>query len=116
MIHRHLIAEAAELSLSRRWDNPDTPGSAGVEELHSRLASPAKYAEFRATAEGEFLLFIFESYESALNDDWLPFEILGLSLRNAQLFIGLVARELESNDLSVVVSHLKESYGRLAKA
>ena len=115
MIQAHIVAEARDFSASHRWAEPDTPGSARVKELHSRLASPEKYAGFRATPEGAFLLSVLETYEGALNDDWLPFEVLGLSLQDAQLFIGLIAQELESNDLSLAVSHLKERYAQLTK-
>jgi hypothetical protein len=115
MIKEHIISEAREFSASPRWASPDTPGSARVKELHYRLVSPEKYADFRATHEGEFLLSVLETYEGALNDDWLPFEILGLSLNDAQLFIGLVAQEIESNDLSVAISNLKESYEQFTK-
>lgn len=115
MIEQHLVAEAKELSASRRWEEPDFPGSAGVKELHHRLASPEIYAAFRTTPDGQFLLPIIETYEGALNDDWLPTEILGLPLEDAQLFIGLVAREIETNGLSVAAANLKQSYVSLAK-
>lgn len=115
MIEQHLVAEAKELSASRRWEDPDFPGSAQVEELHHRLASPETYSAFRTTPDGQFLLSVIEAYEGALNDDWLPTEILGLPLEDAQFFIGLVASEIETNGLSVAVAHLKQSYGSLAK-
>ena len=115
MIETHLVAEAKEFSASRRWSDPDVPGSACVEELHHRLASPETYASFRSTPEGTFLLPVFEAYESALNDDWLPTEILGLALEDAQLFIGLVADEIETHGLSAAIAHLKQSYAQLTK-
>ena len=61
------------------------------------------------------LLFVFEAYGGALNDDWLPTAILGLPLEDAQFFIGLVADEIEANGLSVAVARLEKTYGSLAK-
>ena len=87
MIQQHLIAEAKELCASRRWRNPDTPGSANIKDYGQRIASPGALQAFRETPEGEYLLGVMDAYEEALNDDWLPFAILGLPLQNARIFI-----------------------------
>lgn len=115
MTQQRLITEARELHASPRWSNPNAPASADIEELHSRLAAPATYAQFRAIPEGAFLLPLIEAYENALNDDWMPHEICGLSLQVAQNFIGQVAAELEANDLPNAVSRLKKRYDYLTK-
>lgn len=115
MIQQKLIEEAQDFSNSSRWDDQDYPGSAHIEELHKRLNSPVDYSEFRNTEEGEYLLSVVEAYEEAFNDDWLPFEIVGLTLNNTQEFISLVAQELQSNSLVHAVGHLRSHYQRLSK-
>lgn len=87
-----------------------------MQELCERLASAEQYGRFRATSEGAFLLALIESYETALNADWMPFEIFGLPLKEARFFIGLVAAELGTDALSPAVSRLKEAYARLGGA
>jgi hypothetical protein len=84
MIRVHLAQEARELSLASRWQYPDAPGSAQIEPLASRVQSPAEYRAFRGTPEGEYLLAVIESFQEALNDEWLPFEIVGLPLEQAR--------------------------------
>lgn len=115
MIEQLLVAEAKEFSASPRWEAPDSPGSARVMELHHRLSSPESFTAFRATPDGQFVLAVIEAYECALNDEWLPMEILGLALEDARLFIGLVASEIETNGLSVAVTNLRQSYISLTK-
>lgn len=107
MIQQYLIDEAQELALSARWQHPDTPGSAQIVELAVRLSAPDTYRAFRETPEGQYLMGIMEVFENALNDDWLPYEIAGLSLENAQAFIGQVARELEEHSMPEAVQRLK---------
>ncbi|UDM60081.1 hypothetical protein KIJ96_09400 [Pseudoalteromonas piscicida] len=115
MIQQKIIEEAQEFSNSSRWDDQDYPGSAHIEELHKRLNSPVAYKEFRDTTEGEYLLSVLEAYEDAFNDDWLPFEIVGLTSNNAKEFISLVAQELKSTNLVSAVGHLRNHYQRLSK-
>ena len=115
MIQQKIIEEAQEFSNSSRWSDQDCPGSAHIEELHKRLNSSVVYREFRDTTEGEYLLSVIEAFEEAFNDDWLPYEIVGLTLNNAQEFISLVAQELKGNNLESAVGHLRNHYQRLSK-
>jgi len=115
IIQQLLIAEAREFAASWRWQSPDTPGSAHIEELSERLASPQVYAEFRETPEGDYLLDMIEAYEAAFNDDWLPYTIAGLSLKNAREYIRFVSRELEYNTIQEAVLRLREHYSRFSK-
>ena len=114
IITAHLGAEAREFSASPRWQYPDTPGSAQIVELGARLCSPTTYSAFRDTPEGDYLLRVIEAYEDAMNDDWLPFEILGLKLEHAQEFITQVARELELGPTDRLIPNLRAIYSALS--
>jgi hypothetical protein len=110
MLESHIIAEAREFATSRRWLNPDYPGSAQVQELSQRLDSPSDYANFRQSPDGRYLLNIIEAYEAALNDDWLPNQIVGLPLEKAREFIQAVADELARNSTVEAMAKLKTHY------
>lgn len=114
MIRAHLIAEAKEMSASPRWQNPDAPGSARIVELGARLGSPEKYGAFRETPDGDYLLSVIEAYEDALNDDWLPDEIIGLRLEHAREFIARMANELASTSAPQVIPNLRALYASLS--
>lgn len=114
MIEQLISEEASDFSLSVRWKNQDHPGSAQIKELHERLASPEKYRAFRELKEGEYLLSIIEAFEEAFNDDWLPYEIVGLPLEKAKEFISIVAKELRQNTALEAVNKLRHHYERLS--
>ncbi|MGH8448737.1 hypothetical protein [Pseudomonas sp.] len=114
LITAHLITETRELSASPRWQYPDTPGSAQIVELSARLCSPTMHRAFRDTPEGDYLLYVIEAYEHAMNDDWLPFEIIGLELEHARAFINQVARELELGSTDHLIPKLRSVYSALA--
>lgn len=115
MIQHHLIAEAKELSASERWYYPDSPGSTHVQRLGERVASPEAYRAFRETPEGDYLLAAIEAFEEALNDDWLPYEIIGLPLEKAREFILAVATELEQYPMPEAIPKLRAAYSRLSR-
>ncbi len=115
MIEQIIIEEAKDFHNSERWHNQNGPGSAHIKELHERLASSKKYKEFRALKEGDYLLSIIEAYEEAFNDDWLPYEIIGLKLEKAKEFISLVACELEKNKANDAVNNLRQHYANFSK-
>lgn len=115
MIQQALMAEAREIFASTRWDYPDAPGSAHITELATRLASPEDYRAFRATAEGSYLLGVVEAFEDALNDEWLPFEIVGLPLEEARNFVLHVAGELEKTTMGEAVQRLRSYYTSLSQ-
>lgn len=110
----HLIAEAQALWAAQRRQQPDAPGSAPLVDLSERAAAPAAYRAFRRTPAGAYLLSIIESYESALNDEWLPFAITGLPLDKAKIFIQAVVEQLQHNSLEVAVANLQTCYTQLS--
>ena len=110
MLEPHIIAEAREFAASHRWLNPDYPGSAHVQELSQRLNSPSDYAKFRQSPHGAYLIDIVEAYETALNDDWLPDQVIGLSLEKAREFIQAVVDELAQNSTVEAIVKLRKHY------
>lgn len=114
LITAHLIAEIRELSASERWLYPDDPGGIQVVELSTRVSSPKEYSAFRDTPEGAYLLYVIEAYENAMNDDWLPYEIIGLPLERAREFIIRVASELESGPTPQFIPNLRAVYSALS--
>lgn len=70
-------------------------------------------AAFRDTPEGDYLLYVIETYENAMNDDWLPYEIIGLPLERAREFIRQVEIELESGPTPHLIPNLREVYSTL---
>lgn len=115
MIQHIIIEEAQEISNSSRWRDLDAPGSAQIKELHERIVQPSTYREFKETKEGDYLLSIIEAYEEAFNDDWVPFEIVGLKTQRAEEFIAIVVKELQKNELAQAVVNLRSHYERLSK-
>jgi len=62
------------------------------------------------------LLFeIMETYELALNDDWMPFDILGLDLPLAKDFIESILEILETQEPSGFENAIRKAYKRLAQ-
>jgi hypothetical protein len=66
-------------------------------ELIDYLPEPGAYRAFGESAVGSFYLGIIESYLEALNDEWLPYEILGMPLNKAQEFIIFMRHALEDD-------------------
>jgi len=81
-----LLAQVQRIVVAPRWEYPDAPGSAHVPDLASQL-TPEDFVALRATTAGSFILDLLESFEVALNDDWLPFELAGLPLPLAREFL-----------------------------
>ena len=98
---------------SGRWRSNDVPGAANIKELSEYLNDGKKYSEFRNTVVGEYFLEIIEGYEQALNDEWLPFEIISLELPQAKEFIGKLISLVSSNGLERSVPLLREEYEEL---
>jgi len=100
---------------SRRWEDPDYPGSAHLKELSDHLRNAEIYSNFRATATGAYFLWILEPLQEAMNDDWLPNEIFGLSLPKARAFIICAVNEIETQGLVHSVNKLRTEYLKLCK-
>lgn len=64
--------------------------------------------QFRATEAGDYLLFLVDSFEEALNDDWLPKQICGMSLAQAEKFSAEVATASGPDDADALAITLKE--------
>lgn len=110
---KHIAEEADDIYSSWRWEAPDTPGSPRVTTLAERVSKPGALATYRESDVGHYLLTVVELYEDALNDDWMPREIAGLSLDAARAFIQLVAEHLRSNSPDIAAEILRERYSRL---
>ncbi len=93
-----------------RWDDHNRPGSARIRTLAKRIGSPADYAAFRESDDGEYLTALFESFENAMNGDWLPDEIAGIKIERAQSFIEKVTDVLRFNSLPDAVAILKDAH------
>lgn len=114
MIEIHISDEAGEFYSSDRWSNLDTPGSARVLSIGERVKSPQALAAFRSTQDGKFLLDVVDSFEDALNDEWMPLKIIGLPLDKAKSFIHAVWEELRESDVCHAVKNLKERYAQFS--
>lgn len=112
----HILEEADEIAASPRWNNPNAPGSGRILDIGERVNSPAAFVAFRSTEEGKYLLDAIDAYENALNDDWMPFQIVGLPLDNAKAFILAVAEELRRGDPVAAVKNLRERYAQLSNS
>jgi hypothetical protein len=113
MLRTLLAATVNDLCAAPRWQYADQPGSAQIVELAERLGSPSAYREFRATPEGDYLLFVVESFQDALNAEWMPFEIVGLQLNSARTFLAAVAEACRSEDLASEIPRLRSTYSEL---
>jgi hypothetical protein len=115
MILPKILEEALDFINSPRWEDQDYPGYAHIKELHKRVNSPIQYKAFRSTIEGDYILSVIEAYEEAFNDDWLPFEIIGLSITHAKEFMVIFAKELDCDNIPNAVEKLRLNYQRLSK-
>lgn len=115
-IEKYISDEAGDFYSSGRWSNPDTPGSAHIVSIDDRVKYPDWLAAFRKTDPGKYLLSLIESYEEALNDDWMPFEIIGLPLDKAREFIHTVWDELQQVSADDAVKKLRDRYAYLSNS
>lgn len=116
MLEQHIAEEAGEFYSAARWSDPDVPGSARVLSLAERVNSPEEFVAFRKSEEGRYLLNVIDAFEDAMNDDWMPFEIVGLPLQKARLFIHEVCEQLQKNDMANAVVNLRRRYVELSSS
>lgn len=116
----HILAElisevAGDIYSSPRWDYPDYPGSARITLLADRVNNPDAIATFRSTPIGNYLLTVIDAYIDALNDDWLPGEIVGLPLAESREFAHAVWAELRTGQMDGAVLNLRTRYSSLSQ-
>jgi hypothetical protein len=112
-IEKAIIQISGDLSKAGRWQNSNQPNFTHIKELSEYLKNGEQYRAFRKSEVGSYFLTIIEAYEEAFNDDWLPFDILGMKLDKAKQFIELVNKEVTSNGLAGSIPNLRRHYTRL---
>ena len=106
-IKNEIISELDDILKSPRWDNQNTPFPGTITELWERVNDRDSYNYFRYHAGGRLLLDIIELTEEAFNDDWLPFEIIGLELGTYREFLAHLLKELPHIDTGESESMIK---------
>ena len=83
-----LITEViTDIIRSPRWENSTPPLPNQITELSERINNGKIYQSLIQDPDLKLLIDLIESYEMAINDDWMPFEIQGLKLPQALEFI-----------------------------
>ncbi len=98
LIIEHFIETLDQIIDSPRWKDPDTPGPNGVNELVTRIIDGETYLSYRKTEEFQLVIDVIESFETSLNDDWMPYQIEGLNLKVALGFAVGVRDVLKQNE------------------
>ncbi|MBC2606323.1 hypothetical protein [Pelagicoccus albus] len=106
----HFIATLDQIIESPRWKDEDTPMPGRIDELAVRINDGKTYQKYRRTKEYELVIEVIESFEDALNDDWMPFQIEGLDLKKAKDFATgvrniLIQKEPESYQDEIIALH-----------
>lgn len=109
-----LLSQIQAILSAPRWGYPDSPGSAHVPRLSSRL-TPEQFQSLRAIPDGAFLLDLLETFEDSLNDDWLPSELLSLPLPEARQFLGSLAVYMQEHGQLVPVEQAHAMHGAIAE-
>jgi hypothetical protein len=113
-IEKAIIQITSDLSKPDRWQNPNSPNLIHIKELSEYLHNREQYGAFRKSEVGSYFLTIIEAYEDAFNDDWLPYDIIGLKLNKAKQFIEFVNKEVTLNGLAGSIPNLRRHYTTLA--
>ncbi len=108
----HFIATLDQIIESPRWKDEDTPMPNGIDELAMRINDGTTYQSYRKTKDFELVIDVIESFEGALNDDWMPYQIEGLDLKKAKSFaIGvrdiLIHKEPKEYQNEIIALHEK---------
>jgi hypothetical protein len=103
----------ADVLASPRWRAPDTPRHGSLVELSERLNVGKQYAAIRKSPDFRLLFETMESYEQALNDDWMPYEIVGLKLTKAKAFVERISEILETHEPSEFEDAVMSAYQKL---
>ena len=114
-IYQAILEFTNEVAQSRWWDNPNAPTQGGIKGVGCRVNNPTSMGEFRVSQLGEYYLSITDAYEDAFDDDWLPYQIIGLELPSAKEFITLVHSTISQHGLIGAENHLRECYTRLTQ-
>ncbi len=107
-----LLSQMRDIVTAQRWDYPDAPAPAHIPDLASRITRD-ELRELQATPAGELLLGIIESYEAALNDDWLPYELLGLPLPQARQLLRNLGSHIREHHELVPVERVRAMHAAL---
>ncbi|GHA76698.1 hypothetical protein [Cognatilysobacter bugurensis] len=114
MVLDSLLSQIQDILSAPRWAYPDSPGSANVPRLTTRL-TPEQFQSLRAVPEGAFLLDLLDLFEEALNDDWLPFELAGLPLPKAREFLSNLAGYMREHQQLAPVEQARAMHRALAE-
>jgi hypothetical protein len=95
-ILQHVKEMMADILASPRWDNPDEPNPATIKHIGERVKSAESMQRIRENEDYVRLLNTVCYFEEALNDDWMPFEILGLPLGKARKFLSKLYQEFDN--------------------
>jgi|SaaInlStandDraft_1057018.scaffolds.fasta_scaffold163667_1 hypothetical protein len=115
IINSHIIAVIDEIIESTRWQDSDTPKPNGIKELCTRVTGPTAYKSYIETEEYKLLIEVIESYEASLNDDWMPYEIEGLNLEKAFIFITKIKQIVISESPQNYQSMIIDLYHQIKK-
>ena len=78
-----------------RWENADNPLKEKIKHIGERVNSPNSMATFRSINDYNLLLDIINDVEECFNDNWLPFEMFGLTLNQTKTFLTALLGEFD---------------------
>jgi hypothetical protein len=76
-----------EIIDSSRWNDINNPQRDKISDIGERVNSSDSLRKFREIEDFNLLIEIADSFEEYFNDDWLPYEIIGLKLMDSRKFL-----------------------------
>jgi O6-methylguanine-DNA--protein-cysteine methyltransferase len=94
-ILKHIKLMLQEIVDSPRWIDVNNPLRERISDIGERVKSSENLREFREIEDLNLLIEIADSFEEYFNDDWLPYEIIGLKLMDSRKFLQKLIDEYE---------------------
>jgi hypothetical protein len=95
-ILKHIKEMIADILASPRWESPDQPDPGTIRHIGERVNSPESMRKFREKEDYTLLIDTLSDFEESLNDDWMPYTIIGLELEQARRFLKKLYNEFDN--------------------
>jgi hypothetical protein len=94
-ILNHYKQLLTDIVYSPRWDNENNPTREKIADIGERVNSPDSMVRFRTNEDYNLLADTINDVEDCFNDDWLPYEMFGLSLKELRKFLMVILSKFD---------------------
>ena len=95
-ILNHYKQLLTDILSSPRWDDENNPTREKIKDIGERVNSPDSMVRFRTNKDYNLLADTINDVEDCFNDDWLPFEMFGLNLKELRKFLTVILSKFDS--------------------